>query len=290
MTLIEIDHHTQYHFSDPVELAPHRLVLRPRDGFDLLIQSSLLSIEPTPDIYWHRDAFDNSIAMVVFHQKTEKLSIRSRLRIEQYRSQTLSLDNLVPVGGPSQHSDNSFFAIFLEHHLTATELPPSLRLQQDVKDGAKAFLAISQLTETIKASFNYEARENPGIHSAQQTLSLGYGSCRDFAWLMIEIVRCFGYPARFVSGYFMNRQFQPEEGATHAWLEVYLPQFGWLGFDPTVGRPVGPEHIAVAAAPSAEPVSPITGSFKGAADTVADMRVSVLVSPARAPENTMAKA
>ena len=118
-------------------------------------------------------------------------------------------------------------------------------------------------------------REEPGVQSAIKTLACGTGSCRDFAFLFMEAMRCLGLAARFVSGY-LYAPLIAEIGSTHAWAEVYLPGAGWKGFDPTIGKIVGSDHIAVAVARLPEAVPPIAGSFAGSADS--SLNVGVWVS------------
>ncbi|MFL2537368.1 MAG: transglutaminase N-terminal domain-containing protein [Candidatus Azotimanducaceae bacterium] len=89
MQLISIEHRTAYTFSQTVVLKPHRLLLRPRDGFDLRIRSSALSIEPKSNIHWARDGFGNSVAIATFGEKTEQLDILSSVIVEQYQQTTL---------------------------------------------------------------------------------------------------------------------------------------------------------------------------------------------------------
>ena len=131
----------------------------------------------------------------------------------------------------------------------------------------------------------YIAREEPGTQSPQETLDLSSGSCRDLATLFIETVRHLGFGARAVSGYLFDPP-TPEEpdntgnqhGATHAWAEAYLPDAGWVAFDPTNGR-MGEAHLVPAAVGrSIAQLSPVDGRYAGAADDFLGMTVEVTVS------------
>ena len=117
------------------------------------------------------------------------------------------------------------------------------------------------------------------MQSAMETLTLGTGSCRDFAGLFMEAARHFGLAARFVSGY-LNTNALPgpfDFGATHAWVEVYIPGAGWKGFDPTLGLMIGQDHIPVAVGRFPDTVPPVAGSFTGRAPPI--MTVGVWVMP-----------
>jgi transglutaminase-like putative cysteine protease len=129
---------------------------------------------------------------------------------------------------------------------------------------------LNNLNTHIFESLKYTQREDPG-----ETISLGSGSCRDYAVLMMEAARHWGFGAQFVTGYVQMGEGQ--HGATHAWTEIYVPGAGWQGFDPTNNKPAGDEHISVGVAPSAEDASPLSGFWEGPANAFERMEVSVQV-------------
>ena len=110
---------------------------------------------------------------------------------------------------------------------------------KDIADrsGGRTLAILSDMMETIRREFQYLRRPKPGTQDPVQTLQLRTGSCRDFALLMIEALRSLGFAARFVSGYIYSpsRANHQGGGATHAWVQVYLPGCGWLEIDPTNG-------------------------------------------------------
>lgn len=281
MQLLHVVHQTTYTFDQAVVLRPHRLLLRPRDGFDLRIQRSGLSITPTPQLYWQRDAFNNSVAIAVFDQPTARLDIVSTLTLEQYQTDGLSLAQLLP----SPASDDDFeleaagLQVYQTSRLKPSELPESLtRGLRPACASDEQFSALQALCADIKTVIAYQTRATPGVQTCLETLALGSGSCRDLAWLLIEVVRSCGLPARFVSGYLLSHQFETEDGATHAWAEVYFKDYGWIGFDPTVGRPTGMQHITVAVAPDPKYVTPVSGAYVSAPNTQVDLLVKVRVA------------
>ena len=139
----------------------------------------------------------------------------------------------------------------------------------------QTYTLLQRLAVYIYQTLSYKVREEPGVQTARQTLSLGSGSCRDFALLFMDTVKCLGLASRFVSGYLYAPLMSDQIGSTHAWAEVYIPGGGWKGFDPTIGDIVGTDHIPVAVARLAESVPPVSGTFAGAADSSLDVGVWV---------------
>jgi transglutaminase-like putative cysteine protease len=122
-----------------------------------------------------------------------------------------------------------------------------------------------RLTRVIHDDFAYQAREAEGVQTPAQTLRLSSGSCRDYAWLMVEALRHVGYAARFVTGYLYSPAHAKVRGAgaTHAWAQVFLPDLGWLEFDPTNGVAESPDLIPIAVARIPEEAAPISGTLHG---------------------------
>ena len=139
----------------------------------------------------------------------------------------------------------------------------------------QTYALLQRLGVHIQQTLSYQIREEPGVQTAVETLSRGTGSCRDFAHLFMAAARHLGLAARFVSGYLHAPPSSVNFGATHAWAEVFLPGAGWKGFDPTIGKIAGTDHIAVAVARLPESVPPVAGSFVGPPGASLDVGVWV---------------
>lgn len=270
MKQVKIHHETRYLFDAPVRLGEHQLRLRPREGPELRIESATLETSPAAQIRWSRDPFDNSVANLVFSGVlTRELKIVSEAIVWKY--DVAPLDFLI--------SDYAveFPIAYLAEDAAILE-PFFANFSQDEREAAQAWAAkalgsygalqtyqvLDRLCRSIKDEFEYQAREEPGVQSARETLERGVGSCRDFANLLMEAARSLGLAARFVSGYRYEADIPIEFAATHAWVEVYLPGAGWKGFDPTTGELAGWGHIATAVARSPTAAPPVAGVIYGA--------------------------
>ncbi|MBQ0729790.1 MAG: transglutaminase family protein [Oleispira antarctica] len=280
MKRYKIIHRTYYNYTNTVTLGAHELLLRPREGHDLRIESFELKITPTAKVYWHRDVEGNSVAVANFTRSTQQLTVESEVIIQQYNESPL--DFIVAdyaINYPFSYDEADQFLLspyrVLPDQETRELLNNWIFNVWKSNEQIQTYTLLQRLTETIYKTLVYKVREEPGVQSARETLSLGSGSCRDFALLFMEAVKCLGLASRFVSGYLYAPLMSSQVGSTHAWAEVYLPGGGWKGFDPTIGDIVGTDHIPVAVSRLAEAVPPISGSYAGSAKSQLDVGVWV---------------
>ena len=280
MQRYKILHRTYYNFSNPVRLGPHYLHLRPREDYELHVESLSLKITPTAKLLWHRDTEGNSVAIASFNTPTTQLMIESEIIIQQYNETPLDFlvsDYAVDYPFAYPFNDRMLLLPYMAYPESETFNILTKWLSSFWVSGEKiqTFTLLDRLSSHINHSLIYCIREEQGVQSAKETLAKGTGSCRDFAVLFMEAARCLGLASRFVSGYLHSAPSATDYGATHAWAEVYLPGAGWKGFDPTSGAIVGADHIAVAVARDPESVPPIAGSFFGVAESTLDVGVWV---------------
>lgn len=290
MTVLSVKHRTEYHYAQPVQLGEHRLMSRPRDSHDLRLLDTGLLVSPTPTtVQWIHDVFGNSIALLGFAEASDCLTVESTFRAEHFPapSLTLLLERFAEVL-PFSYSAQDIIDLGRSNERQYPD--PEHRIDEwarrfiDASANRNTLEILTALTTAIKSDFVYARREEVGVQTPCETLALGSGSCRDFALLMMEAARSMGLAARFVSGYLYDEALVGSagglvgSGATHAWLQVYLPGAGWVEFDPTNALIGGRNLIRVAVARDASQAAPLTGSFTGTANDFVSMNVNVEVT------------
>jgi transglutaminase-like putative cysteine protease len=282
MRRLNIHHVTEYQFSGPVSLLPHRLLLRPRENHNVRIESSVLEIFPAHSLQWKRDALDNSVAVVAFPEPADRLRICSNLVIQHYEENPFDflVDDYAVIHpfdyAKREQADLAPFrkAVYPADREAVQRWLDALGLLRPME----TFTLLDRVNRELVSRFFYQMREEPGVQPPAQTLAHNSGSCRDFAALFMEACRHLGLASRFVSGYLYTSDTDTGNASTHAWAEVYLPGAGWKGFDPTSGEVTGNRHIAVAVARHPEAVPPVAGSYIGPSGQPPALNVAVRVS------------
>ncbi|MGD0297635.1 MAG: transglutaminase family protein [Bryobacteraceae bacterium] len=273
---VALNHKTLYRYDRPVILGPQVVRLRPAPHCRTPILSYSLKVRPQKHfINWQQDPQSNYLARLVFPEPANELFVEVDLVAE------------MAVFNPFD-----FFLENAEHYpfaydtATAQELRPYLETKP-AGPKLSAFLAgvprgstrtidfLVALNQRVQQEIAYVTRMEHGVQTSEETLNLRSGSCRDSAWLLVEILRHLGLAGRFVSGYLIQLQadVKPLEGPAgpsadftdlHAWAEVYLPGAGWVGLDPTSGLLAGEGHIPLACTPDPGSAAPISGVLSAA--------------------------
>lgn len=285
MTRFRIIHRTEYRYGAPVKFGLHRLVLRPREGHRTTVLQHHLALQPKARFFWMNDLYGNHVALAEIEEESDRLEIVSEVKMD--------VVDALSDEAPTEGSRCSVVALPVAYPLIETAVVDGyLKLSYPDESevvrswvnevlrrspAASAMGAVVQINQAIHSGTGYRRREEAGVQSPTQTLSLRTGSCRDMATLMMEACRTLGIAARFTSGYLDTRASTAGHGATHAWIEVYLPDCGWCGFDPTLGEQVSNKHIALGASAHPRGVMPVSGIFSGPPGSYAGMKVSVLI-------------
>ena len=269
---VALRHHTRYLYDRPVTLSPHVLRLRPAAHSRTPILSYTLKVKPENHfINWQQDPFGNFLARLVFLEKTRELDIDVELVAEM--SVINPFDFFV-----EEYAENCPFTYDdgLLHELTpylkVRDDGPLLQafLKQVDRTEKRSIDFLVEINQQVHRAVGYNIRMEPGVQSCEETLEKKTGSCRDSAWLLVQILRHVGLAARFVSGYLaqlapdeknLDGPSGPEKDFTdlHAWAEVFLPGAGWVGLDPTSGLFAGEGHIPLACTPDPASAAPVTG-------------------------------
>lgn len=283
--IYEIEHITTYKYANPVTLGEHRAMFLPKIGriFSYSIKTNVPS-----KMHWISDTLSNNVAVFEFHEPTQELTFTSRFRGEHIGKEGIEAFPLEPRAEevPVQYTPDEWIdlSVYLRPH---AEDPDG-----SVAAWSKRFVAgdqdatsdvLKRMMDTIRDTFTYEARDEEGTQPPGQTLQTRSGTCRDYAWLMIEALRRLGFACRFVSGYIYDSALDGGDvgmtgsGATHAWLQVYLPGAGWLPYDPTNRITAGFDLIPVAIARHPGQAVPLAGSWFGNPGDYLGMKVDVSV-------------
>jgi len=283
MPVVTIRHTTVYSYANPVQFGDHRMMFRPRDSHDLRVLETGLEISPTASVRWLHDVFGNSIAIASFGEPASELRLVSTIRLEHFPSD-------VPEFPIEPYARQHPFAYSAEdvpdlgrtmerHYPDPERLVDAWARRLVTSTGETDTQALLvHMTSGIREAFRYEAREAEGTQTPVETLERGSGTCRDFALFMMEAARSLGFAARFVSGYLYDDQ-AVGGGATHAWVQVYLPGCGWVEFDPTNALVGGPKLVRVAVARDPSQAIPVSGTFVGSAGDFLGMNVDVAAAP-----------
>jgi transglutaminase-like putative cysteine protease len=283
MQRYQILHRTYYNFAHSVRLGPHALLLRPRENHELRVESAVLDTTPPASLRWHRDVEDNSVAIATFDLSARQLLIESKVVVQQHNHAPLDFlvaDHATQYPFAYQPEEASVLSPYINVTAPASEQAQLAQWVANIwrpGEPIQTYALLQRLASHIQQTLSYQLREEPGVQTVASTLSRGTGSCRDSAFLFMEAARSLGLAARFVSGYLNAPPTTINFGATHAWAEVFLPGAGWKGFDPSIGKIVGADHIAVAVARLPESVPPVAGTFIGPPE--ASLNVGVWVTP-----------
>ena len=270
---IAINHKTTYRYDRPVSLSPHVFRLRPAVHSRTPIEAYSFKVSPRDHfINWQQDPFGNFQARVVFPEKTKELSIEVEVIADMI------------VINPFDFFVEDYaekYPFTYKDHL-AGELIPYLEIRESGPLLDRWLSAIDRspknindflvyINQKLNRDINYNIRMEAGVQTCEETLSRSLGSCRDSAWLLVQILRRLGLAARFVSGYLVQLTADiksldgpsgPEKDFTdlHAWTEVYIPGAGWIGMDPTSGLFASEGHIPLACTPHYVSAAPVVGA------------------------------
>ena len=269
---VALHHKTTYSYDRLVSLSPHVIRLRPAPHCRTPILSYSIRVEPEKQFFnWQQDPYGNFLARLVFPEKTNRLSVEVDLIADMTVINPFDFF-LEPDATNYPFTYTPSLIAQLQPYLAIEPVTPVMQSFIDHAPSRSVTTndCIVDFNQYVQKAVGYTIRLEPGVQSCEETLTRKSGSCRDSAWLLVQLLRNKGLAARFVSGYLLQLKPDvasldgPSGAATdftdlHAWAEVFLPGAGWVGLDPTSGLLAGEGHIPLAATPDPQSASPISG-------------------------------
>ncbi len=273
---VALNHRTQYRYEKAVSVGPQVIRLRPAPHGRTPILSYALNVTPPGALVnWTLDPYNNYLARVLFPERTSEFVVDVDLVAEL--APFNPFDFFLEPGAedyPFEYSPE--LARDLTPYRLAEEAGPRLQsfLRGFSRDKRGTITFLVDANRRVRDEIEYITRLDPGVQTCEHTLETRKGSCRDSAWLLVQICRHLGIAARFVSGYLIQLGeedppetqpgMQSDSAAFHAWVEVFLPGAGWIGMDPTSGLFAGEGHIPLVCTPKVSKAAPIEGTVEPA--------------------------
>lgn len=265
MAIFKIHHITKYEYDNPVVDSVNEIRVFPYACAEQELLQMELNISYTPDLQVFHDYWGNKCGIFSLLSPHSALVIESKAMIRTTLSNQLKIDF---------HSDFEQLRSDVENNLSLIELtyPDTIANQSTIekivshltKDGGSVASTVEKCGEYIFKRFKYVKGITTIETTVDEILQHKSGVCQDFAHLMLQILRSAGIPSRYVSGYICpNKNGMRGEGATHAWVEAYIPGYGWGGIDPTNNVWVTNTHVKLAVGRNFADCSPVKGTFRG---------------------------
>ena len=278
MPEFEIQHITRYMYEGPVRDSANQIILFPiKDEFQDVIKQEL-HITGNPVVDTHIDYYGNEVGSFTYSEPHSMLIINSKVTVNT-KHRPYPVNDIFPSQQWQYLTSLKYVVPYIdflkqENFEGLTELEKvveSLRTPEDTP-----YQVALRFCEYVYKNFNYIK----GVTTVETTLDeiwkLKGGVCQDFAHILMEMLRLVQIPARYVSGYICTtKNGMRGEGATHAWAEAYIPDFGWLGIDPTNNLIANELHIRLAVGRNFTDCSPVKGVYKGASGHTLEVAVSV---------------
>lgn len=280
-----LKHETRFHYSEPISESVMEVYMQPRtEGIQRCLRFKLQT-SPRARAFERYDDLGNGVHFFDIPAKHERLTIVAESVVELVAPAPLP-DALSPDAWDAldeMTSTGDFWdALAPSPRTEPTELLRTFGEEVGLRRRDDPLTVLRDLNTAVYEAFGYSSSTTEVDSAMDVALAARKGVCQDFTHIMLALVRSVGIPSRYVSGYlFYHRGDRSVPDASHAWVEAYLPELGWIGFDPTNNIIAGERHIRVAIGRDYNDVPPTRGFFKGSADT--ELEVEVEITPTEAP-------
>lgn len=291
MPKFKIRHITRYVYEGSVRDSANQIMLYPlQDEHQEVVQQNIL-ITGSPQVDLHLDYFQNQVGTFTQSKPHRELTIDSQVVVVT-RTKTMPDD-----AQPAEEQWRLLRALkyqagfidFLKQESFHALTDAAALVDSERSKNCSPLSSAKTFCHYVFTNFTYQK----GITTVESTLdevwAIKSGVCQDFAHILLVMLRLMNIPARYVSGYICpNKNGMRGEGATHAWVEAYIPFYGWLGLDPTNDCLVNEMHVKLAVGKNFTDCSPVKGTYRGTSNHTMEVAVSVSYEDGQSIENTSA--
>jgi transglutaminase-like putative cysteine protease len=269
----EIIHRTQYAYASPVRDSFNEARLQPFTDEWQKVDHFLLKILPAARLRHHHDLYSNIVHHFEIAEPHSTLLVESHLQVTtKPRPLLAETDSPWPLARIGEAAREARGYEFLQESRFVELSPEVWRLALDATENAadtwQATLAVRRF---VHGHLKYESNSTHVHTHTRDVLREKRGVCQDFAHVMIGMCRVLKIPALYVSGYLATEK----ASATHAWVEVFIPDVGWRGLDPTHSRQPDETYVKIAVGRDYADVPPVTGAYKGTLERRMDVAVNI---------------
>jgi transglutaminase-like putative cysteine protease len=280
--IYRIVHRTSFRYARPVFESFNEVRLQPVQGETQTLLDFDLAIDPPATVIAFRDYYGNAVHDFGVTFLHDELTIEATSEVLTHAAAD------EPLAGPAGDDDDSVdlaglaaddafadeFAEFLGPSRYVVLEDASADMAADLRQrvaGASALRFLQVATTTVRERLEYRIGATTVHSSVAEVLAGGSGVCQDFAHLLISLCRHAGLPARYVSGYLGS---VGSSSASHAWVEAYVPPYGWIGVDATLGEPCTGRHVKLGVGRDYADVAVLRGTYQGGGEAALDVRVT----------------
>jgi transglutaminase-like putative cysteine protease len=279
-----IVHHTEYHYKHPASESYAELRISPQSSASQKVLKRRLELNPATAVDTYEDYLGNQVEFFSIPYRHSRLVVRASAEVETIACQPPREALEIPVGEARQIYQSQMLDLypFLQpsRHVPLHKVLAPLK-KNFITDSEPIGDSLLRINQWIHQTFHYKPGTTDVSTPLEEVIRRKRGVCQDFAHLLLCILRTYGLPARYVSGYIeaydptITDQALIGATASHAWVEVYLPGGWWWGLDPTNNQCSGERHVHIAFGTDYQDAAPLRGTYKGAQDQELEVMVSV---------------